>query len=1434
MLWFCVCAALLFASLPLSAQPFTLKPGDHVSIIGNTLADRMQHDGWLETIFYARFPRHELVFRNLGFPGDEISHRIRSANFGSPAEWLTRTKTDVVFAFFGYNESYAGETGLPKFKDDLEKLIDDTLKARYNGTSSPRLVLFSPIAHEDLKSPHLPDGSANNARLALYTKAMAEMARKKGVAFVDLYTPTLALYKQSAKPLTINGVHLNEYGNEQVARIIDRALFGNEQPYATEKLEKIRQAVLDKNFHWFNRYRTVDGYSIYGGRAALKFQPDGQTNFVVMQREMEILDVMTANRDKRIWAVAQGGDLEVDDANIPEFLHVKTNKPGKLDGGKHSFLSGEEAIAQMTVAKNMKVNLFASEKEWPELVNPVQMTFDAKGRLWVAVWPTYPHWKPKEDMNDKILIFEDTNGDGKADMMTVFADKLHCPTGMELWNGGVLIAQQPDVMFLKDTDGDDKADLRTRVINGIDSADTHHAANSFVLDPGGALYFQEGTFHHTQVESPWLPTQRCANAGVFRFEPRTFKFEVYVNFGFANPHGHVFDRWGQDIIVDGTGAVPYHGTLFSGQTDFPQRHSKPPTVYKQKSRPCPGMEILSSNHFPPEMQGNLLVADVINFQGILQYKLQDKGASFMGVEQEPIVQSRDPSFRPSDLRVGPDGAIYFLDWHNPIIGHMQHNLRDPSRDREHGRIFRVTYENRPLSTPAKIAGEPIAKLLDLLKSPEDRVRYRTRQELGARDGKAVIAELAQWMESLDRKDADYEHHMLEALWLHQNLDIVNEGHLKRMLRSSNFRARAAATRVLCYWRDRVKEPLNLLRVQINDEHPRVRLEAIRALSFFHEEPAVYIAAELLTHPLDEYLDYTFKETMNTLEKRVGSKFDRKNIAASLLKYLDGGDVSVDRKAKLIETVCRLGGATELGQIWDRLQKKDAYPPELQRQAMEWLAEAAAARRVQPGVTDNAMLSFLRQTDAASLPEAIRLAQVWKLKGTSKEIRVIAFEEKKPLAARLAALDAMAAFNDPESHQDLVILTGPDFPMALRFHASAALAQIDLKQGASTAADNLSIAKEGDDIAPMIEAFLVRKGGSDALAAAIAKKAIPADTAKRVIRVMFLLGRNDKALADVTSKLAGLSADVKPPSAAEVKTLIAEVQSKGDAARGERVFRRADLGCIKCHAISKAGGNIGPDLGPVGAASPIDYVVTSILDPNQAIKEEYLTKVIATTSGQIHTGIVAERTKNQVTLKDATGKLVKIPASDIDDEQNGKSLMPEGITRILTKNELLDLLRFVSELGKPGPYALRNNLTVQRWKMLRETPAVLKEGVPNRELVRDLLLAAPEAKWEIVYSMVNGNLPLDEIAKSGTVYLQGEIDVTRGGVVQVLAEAKGSLTFWVDEEAFENQTEARVELSPGRHRITVRVESREGANVRVELRKPANSNAEIQMVSGRGE
>ncbi|MBI4600846.1 MAG: HEAT repeat domain-containing protein [Planctomycetes bacterium] len=863
----CTLSMLLAAGPAVAADAPLLKleKGDRICVIGSTLAERMQHDGWLEALLHARFPEHELVVRNLAFSGDEVAERLRSEGFGSPDEHLKRHGADVVFAFFGFNESFDGEARLERFRKDLDDFLKRTLGQSYGGKGPPRVVLFSPIGCEDLKSPDLPDGAETNRRLRLYAGVLGEAAKAHGVPFVDLLAPSLRLYGEAKRPLTMNGIHLRDEGDRLIAAVIDEALFGKrEKPVDWAGLEKLRGAVVEKGFFWFHRYRTTDGYNVFGGRSGLKYT-DGISNRDVLEREMEVLDVLTANRDRRIWALARGGDAPVDDGNTPSFIAVKTNHPGKGAEGAHVFLGGEEAIGHMKVPEGMKVSLVATEETFPELANPVQMAFDARGRLWVAAWPSYPHWKPKEPMDDKLLILEDSDGDGRAERCKVFAGGLHNPTGFELYGGGVLVAMAPDLLFLKDTDGDDRADVRERVLHGLGSEDTHHTANSFVLDPGGALYFQEGVFHRTQVETPYGPL-RNRDACVWRFEPRTWRLERHVPYGFANPHGHVFDRWGQNFVYDGTGAEPFHAALFSGHLEYPDKHPRPPKLYEQRTRPCPGVEVLSSRSFPEESQGNLLVGNVIGFLGILQYKVEPKGASFYAKEVEPLLKSADPNFRPSDLEVGPDGAVWLLDWQNPIIGHMQHHIRDPNRDHAHGRVYRITCSARPALRPSKIAGEPIERLLDVLVEPEDRARYRARIELSGRDAKEVAAAAARWVDGLDKGDSAYEHHVLEGLWVHQLANVVNEGLLRRVLRSPEPRARAAATRVLCAWRERVEDPLGLLLERAKDEHPLVRLEAVRASSFFRSPKAAEVALESVNLPQDEYLKFVLDQTMKALDR----------------------------------------------------------------------------------------------------------------------------------------------------------------------------------------------------------------------------------------------------------------------------------------------------------------------------------------------------------------------------------------------------------------------------------------------------------------------------------------------------------------------------------------------------------------------------------------
>ncbi len=1049
----CLVFTALAARTPASASQLDVPAGSHICIIGGGVADAMQHSGWLEVMLHSRFPEHRLVIRNLGFDGDEVdpAKRLRSDSFGSPDQWLAgaapipnpddiadksavrtnrfelaNTRADIVLAFFGSNEAHAGPAGLEAFKAEIDRFIKHTRAQRYNGVSAPSLVMFSPIAHENLGRRHWPDGNAHNANLKLYTAAMEEVCRASGVVCVDLFTPTLEAFSTHPENLTTNGIHPNAAGDRVIAGIIDESLFGKAPARDERSLARLQQAVADKNFYWFNRYRVTDGYSTYGGRAWLKFV-GGQTNYEVGQRELEYLDVKTANRDRRIWATAAtladpAAPLpSVDDSSLPTLIPVITNKPGTLEGGAHEFLSGAEAIGKMTVHSGMKVELVADESMFPELINPVQMAFDTKGRLWVAAWPTYPHWRPDEPMNDKLLILEDTNGDGRADTVKTFAGDLHNPTGFEFWGKGVIVAQGPDVLYLEDTDGDDRYDVKTRIIGGLDTADTHHTANSFTLDPSGTLYFQEGTFHHSQPETPWGPPARTANGAVFSYEPRTGKVGLYTSYSFANPHGHVFGRWGDDIVVDGTGSVPYWGSVFSTRLDGMNKHGGAPSVYQQRTRPCPAIEILSSPHFSAELQGNLLVGNVIGFQGILHYTFKpganaSADAFPVATEVEPIVSSSDPNFRPADIEVGPDGAIYFTDWQNPIIGHMQHNLRDPSRDRKHGRVYRVVMDGKPMEKPVPIAARPVAELVSLLADPTDRVRYRARIELAGRSETEVVPAVRAWLAALDTAGVEFEHHRLEALWMLRHFDQIDVPLLEAVLGSHDPRGRAAGLRVLASITDRVPEALDMVRRAAGDPHPRVRLEAVRTASFLRMPEAIETLAIAGEFPSDRFMDYVKTEAARVLEPEYQeARAAGKTIAFTTRPGLDFhyGSMTTDQLAAEPRSLA----------VYRAMLLRSGLDERLRAEAVEALAKADKTSVVSVVVGALAALDARSgDVDSATVFELIRLLlarPAVELAALRGDMEKLALEARRPIMRRigyvaLMTIDAALAKGDDPS------------------------------------------------------------------------------------------------------------------------------------------------------------------------------------------------------------------------------------------------------------------------------------------------------------------------------------------------------------------------------------------------------------------------------------
>ena len=295
---------LLVLAVSAGAQPpLVFQPHDRVVLIGNTLAERQMLFNHFEASLLARFPALELTVRNLGWSGDTPSLQPRPLNFGDAAPHLTAQRADVIVAFFGLNESFAGEAGVAAFERDLEAWVTLHRAARYNGRTAPRIVLVSPIAHERLARMVHVDVDARNRELARYTEAMRSVASRLECPFVDVFTPMRTAMAATPEPLTINGIHLNEIGDRVFAGILMTALGFEPAPSDTsaaaiKAFDSLREMVRAKNQLWFYRFRPLNAEYVVGRRV----NPFGSVNF---PGEMKRLDERIAEQDQRIWRQAR-------------------------------------------------------------------------------------------------------------------------------------------------------------------------------------------------------------------------------------------------------------------------------------------------------------------------------------------------------------------------------------------------------------------------------------------------------------------------------------------------------------------------------------------------------------------------------------------------------------------------------------------------------------------------------------------------------------------------------------------------------------------------------------------------------------------------------------------------------------------------------------------------------------------------------------------------------------------------------------------------------------------------------------------------------------------------------------------------------------------------------------------------------------------------
>ena len=679
-----------------------------------------------------------------------------------------------------------------------------------------------------------------------YDAAMMEIAEKHGIPFLELFHSFTALSEVGSEGVTRNGIHLNDEGHRRAARFLTQQLDLPINGHKTEEWPQILQRLIDEKTAISFIITAPPTVNIW--LAEERPGHGGQT----LTAEKENIGQMVGRLDGLIWSYE-----EEDREAIVQQLHEIISYDSEVKGIFEPEERYQPDKESFVLKEGFEIELYASERDFP-IENPVAMNFDAKGRLWIASMPTYPHYLPGQIPHDKLVILTDEDGDGRPDGHRIFAENLYIPLGFEFGHGGVYLSQAPDLLFLKDHTGDDRADDRSYLLHGFGTEDSHHSIGNFSWSPIGKLNLQMGTFLHTQVETPYGP-QRGMYGTTWQFDPVNLKLDNYISYPYANPWGNVFNEYGDHLIADASTGRCYYGTPLSVAIDYPKKHTLRKAFTTPKHPKTCGIEIISSQNFPQEVQGDILLNTFVGFQGIRHHRLIQDGSGYTARELAPLLQSKDPNFRPVDLKFGPDGALYVLDWFSPIVQHGEQGFREALRDHAHGRVWRITCSGKSTTPIKDLSSMTIRELLDQLKSKELRERYRARVRLGDYHEKAVVSELDALMEESSWFASDPDQLKLEVLWLYVRCHSPNLPLLVELLNSDNENIRTAAVRVLRDWYGEFDQGWEQLQALAEDPSPKVRLEVVASISHFGTEAAVMALLGVMNQPLDQHLEYALKE-----------------------------------------------------------------------------------------------------------------------------------------------------------------------------------------------------------------------------------------------------------------------------------------------------------------------------------------------------------------------------------------------------------------------------------------------------------------------------------------------------------------------------------------------------------------------------------------------
>ena len=858
---------------PFKDGKFTLEKDEVIVFVGQENLVRDQKAGELESVLGTAFAAQQPRFRSMAWEGDTVYEQWRDLNFGDWKAQLDAAGAGVVIIQFGQVESFDGVKRLAEFKSAYHRLLDQF------SAQTLRLVLVSPMPFEKPLASHAPELRLRNSEVKKYAEAVREVAQQRGAIFVDLFTPLSARGANQPR-LTDDGLHLNAEGLRVVAREIAQQLGASSSD--ADDLSALRNTIVEKNRLWFDCWRPANWSFVYGDRVTQMFGKPAQ-DASSLRESFEVRRPLVAKLDERIHAIARG------EAGTP--ARSEPDMAGK-SARLTPVLTPEQQMAAFNVAEGYEMNLFASEAEG--VAKPTQFSWDERGRLYVACSPTYPQTMPGVKPSDFILVLEDTNGDGKADKSTRFAEGLTMVQGVESGAGGVYVCDFDQIVHLKDTNGDGKADEKVVLFSGFGIGDTHQLANSICHGPDGALWFTQGLHAFSRVETAH-GLARLDKAGVWRLDPRTQKLEGYFNGGKAghNCWGVAFDDRLQVFHKSGDRPVGYYSV--PGLVSLPDPDEYHPTGALFDTSPkTNSLDFVGTKALPDDIQGCALIGGY--FGSVVElHRLEDDGAGFKSTQLPKLVKSSDPSFRPVDVSIGPDGAMYLCDWFNPVIGHYQASYADPRRDRTHGRIWRITAKGRPLVKQPVLADMKPAELLEQLKSPERWTRYQAKRLLF--DLPAV--DVLKAAEAFIAKNED-ERVLMEVSGIFESHEAANAGLVKRLLAAKDAGVRAYGARVA----GKLPNALELLAPAVRDEHPRVRLEAVVACAHVLKPQAVEVAVQVLDKPTDRFIDYALKQVVKSLKPQfvpvlASLTFGGNAKQAAYVKQIASATAVVEHPGKLV-------------------------------------------------------------------------------------------------------------------------------------------------------------------------------------------------------------------------------------------------------------------------------------------------------------------------------------------------------------------------------------------------------------------------------------------------------------------------------------------------------------------------------------------------------